>query len=107
MHEFVVEIVQEAEDGHRLHDLRFEDVIWEARREFGVVTPPIQACMKGWLMLEVDRRARERLAVKDKENVWKERRDVHKAVRRERNMADLGPASKAMAKGPPPVFPRR
>ena len=77
------------------------------RDEFRVVTPPIQACMKGWLTLEVDRTVRERLAVKHKENVWQERRDVHKAVRRERKMADLGPASKAMAKGPPPVLPRR
>jgi hypothetical protein len=107
IHEFVLEVIQEAEDDHRLHELRFEDVIWEARREFGVVTPPIQTCMKGWVVMEFDRRAKERLSVKDKENVWQERRDVHKAVLRERKMADLGQASKAVAKGPPPVLPRR
>jgi hypothetical protein len=55
----------------------------------------------------MDRRVRERLAVEEKESMWQERREVAKAVHRERKEADLGPARKTKAKAPPPLLPRR
>ena len=55
-HEFVLEYIQEAEEDNRMWQIRFEDVLQEARQEFGYIAPPISDCIKGWVVLEIDKR---------------------------------------------------
>ena len=126
LHEFVLEYMQEDAENNRLWEIRFEDVLQKARQEFGDIASPISLCMRGWVVLELDKRARQRLEVKDQATLWQERQETHKAILNEREAAreksqkaepqntvvkegvtaDVGPASKAKAKAPPPFLPR-